>query len=89
MTRPLRLAACSAWTCTLMTHATHPPVLARAGRTQRQQRTAELAFMSLLREAKPPLQGTATYEEASGRWQEEPAWQGVADLKRRRQLFVG
>lgn len=45
--------------------------------------------MSLLREAKPPLQGTATYEEASGRWQEEPAWQGVADLKRRRQLFVG
>ena len=56
---------------------------------QRQLRAAELGFMSLLRQAQPPVAAGTTYDDALLQLQETPAWQAITDQKRRRQLYMG
>ncbi len=58
-------------------------------RLQRQLRSAELAFMALLRQAQPPVSAGTTYDDALQRLQDVPAWQAITDQKRRRQLYMG
>ncbi|GIL89995.1 hypothetical protein Vretimale_18008 [Volvox reticuliferus] len=54
---------------------------------KRQQRTLDLAFLALLREAQPPVHSTCTFDEAEERFAEEARWAALADGGRRRELF--
>ncbi|KXZ43807.1 hypothetical protein GPECTOR_80g167 [Gonium pectorale] len=54
---------------------------------KRQQRTLELAFVALLREASPPVAASTSYEQAEAALGGEVRWAALADEGRRRRLF--